>query len=917
MDPKLVAELDEFEDFVDSFASQMDAILKGTYKEDVVTANKTVINKPPIADTKASHAPHLSSSIAPASEPPIASMPQHPAATTTSSSSAASRSQDAPISHATPLTRVASVEPKTSKPKQAKTPAKTAKPGVIDYSKWDNLDDEAEDEPIATSSNDEKQASPSSEPSIPPQPTAKTKDKKPSTPRHVQVVHDKVAALREAGNTEFKFGRYKQAISLYTQAIETSISPPQDLHLTSAPPSSAPLPLKPGEDCSDNMDAIKDPFAFLDRILKPLPIPVDPKLYTNRAFAFLKTRDFTSALSDCTSALELDPCLVKALWRRIDAYRGLGQFDQARADAERVKSLLSSPNTAKADVSVADVDQVIAAITREESEMRQEELAKEQARDNLETNQDKAMDEQLLRGILAEFSKQPAKPGRSTGQSDSVRVHTIETQARLLVKILQTQPVLKHSLRRIGGIDQLFGFIKAASSDEAVGVGALHVVVEACRGCPENARQASKRIEELAGMACGSSSNRKSGSLVEPLIVELLAILLDCDKAFAKHEFAQTGPHGAKLGYTLLESLALARPIDTHQHALAVVEQQLAAPSSPSKPPSVLMQQWGVSPWALADALVGMVALKSNPAAGIGQELQRKASATRCLMKLSLLTSASRAMTVKSCSIIGALATQIHSTVSRLSSGSVKWQAVHATKDTQVQLLEASLATMHNILALCKGGYNADISIGQLFDDTVACITLSDGALTGPAYRLLAKLSQTDQDTAASAITRQWAALGLERVLVADSGSPGNADHETCTNAVQLLCVWVGKRVKTGEIAHWLGQKPETGGVGSGYEVLAQLLKSRDRGDYARLIGNTAHCITLCAHADAAHAERFVELGVVDSVIHHMQNTKDAGVVKNLSICCAALCKTPKGLERARQLRWVEHMHALSHIIAK
>jgi import receptor subunit TOM70 len=66
-------------------------------------------------------------------------------------------------------------------------------------------------------------------------------------------------------------------------------------------------------------------------------ITMDPVLYTNRALAFLKTNEYKKALDDCNSAHDLDPKSIKAIWRRISAYRGLKEFKAALVDLGKLK----------------------------------------------------------------------------------------------------------------------------------------------------------------------------------------------------------------------------------------------------------------------------------------------------------------------------------------------------------------------------------------------------------------------------------------------------------------------------------------------------------------------------------------------------------------------------------------------------
>ncbi|XP_055902574.1 protein unc-45 homolog B [Eupeodes corollae] len=58
-----------------------------------------------------------------------------------------------------------------------------------------------------------------------------------------------------------------------------------------------------------------------------------PIFYKNRAAAYLKKREFTKAIDDCTESLRLAPNDPKALFRRFQAYEGLEKFEEAYKDA--------------------------------------------------------------------------------------------------------------------------------------------------------------------------------------------------------------------------------------------------------------------------------------------------------------------------------------------------------------------------------------------------------------------------------------------------------------------------------------------------------------------------------------------------------------------------------------------------------
>ncbi len=80
--------------------------------------------------------------------------------------------------------------------------------------------------------------------------------------------------------------------------------------------------------------------------------------YANRAMAELKLDDFSAAESDCTAAIALDPCYVKAYLRRATAAKELGKLLAAAEDYENALRLEPTSKSTLADRQ-ACMDQVL------------------------------------------------------------------------------------------------------------------------------------------------------------------------------------------------------------------------------------------------------------------------------------------------------------------------------------------------------------------------------------------------------------------------------------------------------------------------------------------------------------------------------------------------------------------------------
>ncbi len=80
--------------------------------------------------------------------------------------------------------------------------------------------------------------------------------------------------------------------------------------------------------------------------------------YANRAMAELKLDEFLAAESDCTAAIALDPCYVKAYLRRATAAKELGKLLTAAEDYENALRLEPTSKSTLADRQ-ACMDQVL------------------------------------------------------------------------------------------------------------------------------------------------------------------------------------------------------------------------------------------------------------------------------------------------------------------------------------------------------------------------------------------------------------------------------------------------------------------------------------------------------------------------------------------------------------------------------
>lgn len=100
--------------------------------------------------------------------------------------------------------------------------------------------------------------------------------------------------LKDKGNQQFKEGEFRESAITYTLALRTC----------------------------------------------PLSFHVDrSKLYSNRAASKMKLGLSKSAIEDCNESLELNPCFVRALWRRAQLYETTEKLDEALEDCKKILEL--------------------------------------------------------------------------------------------------------------------------------------------------------------------------------------------------------------------------------------------------------------------------------------------------------------------------------------------------------------------------------------------------------------------------------------------------------------------------------------------------------------------------------------------------------------------------------------------------
>jgi peptidylprolyl isomerase len=140
---------------------------------------------------------------------------------------------------------------------------------------------------------------------------------------------------KESGNSAYSKGDLLEAIASYDRGIE----------------------LMSLVDDADDYDPIPEEKRASTPLLKVT-------LYSNKAMACIKAKEWTEAVKAATGALKLDPGHAKSLYRRGSAYLALSKVDEAKADLTRALEL--SPGDAGIKAELAKVQAQIKAAKEKE-----------------------------------------------------------------------------------------------------------------------------------------------------------------------------------------------------------------------------------------------------------------------------------------------------------------------------------------------------------------------------------------------------------------------------------------------------------------------------------------------------------------------------------------------------------------------
>ncbi|KAJ3322539.1 hypothetical protein HDV06_002916 [Boothiomyces sp. JEL0866] len=315
---------------------------------------------------------------------------------------------------------------------------KSVSNGKLDYAKWSEI----------------KEHSP------PPSPKAKqpsSSETKKIAPKveikgvHQRLVQNAVDKARKLGKEEFVKHNFESSLKHFTEAIETSKAPSMDLVPKQNP---------------------NDPFKFLDSILAPSPIPVDPILYSNRALVYFKLGDFEKSLQDCKECFSLDPMNVKSLYRQSQCQRSMKLYSDCVNSLKDCISLLEKHPETQKHVSLKVCKEQLKEVELLKSDKEIELL---EAGDLL-----KDPSSELLGHLLQIYSD-------SSHQNDK---EFTKISSNIIV-LLKSHTSMKHAFRLLGGFQSLTNF------NLNINESWIDILLEACVDCNENIREFGEYLNRL------------------------------------------------------------------------------------------------------------------------------------------------------------------------------------------------------------------------------------------------------------------------------------------------------------------------------------------------------------------------------------------------------------------------------------
>ncbi|KAJ3275251.1 Tetratricopeptide repeat protein 12 [Terramyces sp. JEL0728] len=332
--------------------------------------------------------------------------------------------------------------------------------GKLDYAKWSEINE------------DSPPSSPKLNPSKDKLEVKVSKPASDASPRHKKVVQEAVDQSKKLGKEEFAKHNFEMSLKHFTDAIETAKSPSPDL-----------VPIQSPD----------DPFKFLDSLIAPTPIPVEPVLYSNRALVYFRLGDYENSLLDCKECLALDPLNVKSMYRKSQCLRSLKDYGDCLDCLKECISLLEHNAELQKQVSLKVC----------KDQLLEVQLLKKDK--EIETEESQALlndpSSEILGQLLMVYAENPHSKGTDFDKITSN-----------IVVLLKSHTSMKHAFRLLGGFQTLTKF------NLKIDLPWTNILVEACTDCNENIREFGENLKRIVMMILANRTKTQSVSKLFSLI---------------------------------------------------------------------------------------------------------------------------------------------------------------------------------------------------------------------------------------------------------------------------------------------------------------------------------------------------------------------------------------------------------------
>ncbi|KAI9190711.1 uncharacterized protein BJ171DRAFT_574684 [Polychytrium aggregatum] len=959
---KINEEVEELEAFADDFAAKMDAILKGDFKDESLdgldlAAEIEVANTEPIQDliqrqkdllTRKDSGNSIPSTISSGLVSPMppsrvqsqsqsqisvdinragsSPSPPMPASNRTDALAHSPEiplmpSEDKITAGAPPEIKLPPIpfatcelrhgtQPSENQPQPCPKPVK--KHDANDYSRFAKIDDaQSDDEPDPRAARVNGKDSIGTQSKEHKGPSQKKKKSNVSREKLSRAVKDYCESIKLRGNSLFHAGKYMDAVEEYTTAISIYHNPPRDL-----------FPPPP-----ENSGSLLAEHRWLYELALP-SVPVDPALLTNRALCWIRLGRFEEAIDDLSAAIERDPTLIKAYWKRCEALRLSGRADEALADLEQVAELLAQhqheaekaplgKKPAPLGITIDDIDRTRRYIKEIQRFTYSGDLGPE--------HESSIRTMQGLLQHLAEQLKDDPESERAAVTIESIR------------KVVQSEPLFCEHFRLANGFNLLL-------SPPVLCVDSLPLImpifVDICRHSFNNQRILGLYIEPLVQRVARAQQAETTALLI--LLLSQCSQQPDFVDALYRMNASSTSQFGARLiRPDQYDSDMLDDFPDIPYYGVRLLTHLIRhRPNGPH----LILNKWKVSVPEILGMLGGYI--QSDALAVIDRDDSEAESVhmlphpetlvsavCECIHQIVELDKSSHAQSVHKHGqglVYGAMAATQKTASRYIQTRKGKGKALTGERDAALDQhiirhhLGCLLTTACNILTTYSQALHDGTKSSGLANQL---ITLLPTEFQMPSLFLLSKLLRFNRDSVGKCLDGWWdevadhiqEAMAQAATLTTHNDAGGalsgyssvREESDRYRNAAaQLLAAWLMLDSRNAD--QWI--------AGGGGRWLASLIvqeEDRRRNWMERheeptndlFVGNLALCLAECTKK-ASHCAEFAKHEIVRSMIHFLRFSQSNAAKKNMAIACSRLCGFSDEIRaQVRKLDGMELLH--------